>query len=66
MTHKSDIEVNSLNSSYSRMAGPEVLRPQQREQTFAWISQNALSTLRSTWRKAKLVNSSVDAAPGSD
>jgi len=39
-----------------RMAGLEVLRQQQREQTLEWISLNALSTFQSTWRKAKLVN----------
>ncbi len=56
MTHKSDIEVNALTSSYARMAGLESLRQQQREQTLEWVSLNALSTLRSSWRKAKLVN----------
>lgn len=56
MTRKSDIEVNTLTSSYAHMAGLESLRQQQREQTLEWVSLNALSTLRSTWRKAKLAN----------
>ena len=56
MTRKSHIEVNTLTSSYAHMAGLASLRQQQREQTLEWVSLNALSTLRSTWRKAKLVN----------
>jgi len=56
MTRKSDIEVNTLTSGYAHLAGLESLRQQQREQTLEWVSLNALSTLRSSWRKAKLVN----------
>jgi hypothetical protein len=56
MTRNSDIEVNTLTSSYAHMAGLESLRQQQREQTLEWVSLNALSALRSTWHKAKLVN----------
>lgn len=66
MTHKSDIEVKTQASSYSRMASLEALRQQQRKQTLEWVSLNALSTLRSTWRKAKLVNSGVNGTPDSD
>ena len=53
MTHKSNIEVDTSTSKYPRLAGPEVLRQQQREQTLEWVSLNALSTLRKTWSKAK-------------
>ena len=49
-----------------RKSDHEVLRQQQREQTFEWISLNALSTLRSAWRKAKSASNGVDAAPDSD
>jgi len=66
MTHKSDIEVKTQTSSHSRMAGLEALRQQQRKQTLEWVSLNALSTLRNTWREAKLVNSGVDGAPDPD
>ncbi len=65
MTHKSDIEVDTSTSSYARMAGPETVRQQQREQTLEWVSLNALSTFRSTWRKAKLVSGGTDGAPDS-
>ncbi len=58
MTRKSDIEVNTLTSSYAHMAGLEPLRQQQREQTLEWISTNALSTFRSAW-------CGIDCAPGS-
>jgi hypothetical protein len=65
MTHKSNIEVDTSTSRYPRMAGPEALRHQEREQTLEWVSLNALSTLRCTWRKAKLVGSGADGAPNS-
>jgi hypothetical protein len=65
MTHKHNIEVDTSTSSYPRMAGLETLRQQQREQTLEWVSLKALSTLRSTWCKAKLVSSGADAAPDS-
>jgi len=64
MTRKSDIEVNTLTSGYAHLAGLESLRQQQREQTLEWVSLNALSTLRSSWRKAKLVNHGLQQCSG--
>ena len=52
MTRKSDISVNTPTSGYPEIEVAKMLRQQQREQTLAWISTNALSTLRHAWHRA--------------
>jgi hypothetical protein len=52
MTRKSDISVNTPTSSCPEIEAEKKQRQQQREQTLAWISSNALSTFRLAWHNA--------------
>jgi hypothetical protein len=54
MTPKSHIEINTRTNEYRGLAATQFQRKQERQQALEWVSHNALSTVRDTWRKAKL------------
>ena len=53
MTPKSDTGINTRSSDYRGLAAAELQLKREREQALEWVSRNALSTVQSTWCKAK-------------
>ena len=54
MTPKSDTGNTTRSSNYPGLAAADIRRKQEREQALEWVSHNALSTVQSTWCKARL------------
>lgn len=52
MASKPDSFMNSQDKRLPEIEAAKLRRQQQREQTLAWISSNALSTLRHAWHRA--------------
>jgi hypothetical protein len=52
MKRESDISVNTPTRRSPEIEAEMLRRQQQREQTLAWISTNALSTFRHAWHSA--------------
>ena len=52
MTYKPDNSMKSPGDRLPEVEAAMLRRQQQREQTRAWISSNALSTLRHAWHRA--------------
>ncbi len=52
MKNESNISVNTPTSSCPEIEAEKLRRQQQREQTLAWISTNALSTFQHAWHRA--------------
>jgi len=52
MTAKSDTENNTRNEPCRGLMAAELQVKREREQALEWVSQNALSTVQSTWCKA--------------
>ena len=53
MIRKSDISVDTPTSNCPEIEAAKMRHQQQREQTLAWISTNALSTFRHAWHNAQ-------------
>jgi len=51
MTRKSDISVYTPTTGCPEIEAAKMRRQQQQQQTLAWISTNALSTLRLAWHR---------------
>ena len=52
MKQEHNISVTTPTSSCPEIEAAKMRRQQQREQTLAWISTNALSTFRVAWHNA--------------
>jgi hypothetical protein len=54
MTPRTEANIETPAGDYRGLAAAQIQLKKEREKALEWVSHNALSTVRNTWRKAKL------------